>query len=142
MTPAQFLTLIKVAPDATPRAYRAVAEGGNETFLTLHTATGRFECPTYAQLSYISGDDRGGTVIRLIFSKMSVVIAGRQLGAVFESIRTRKAAHLYEFDGGRYNPPEPGEPVIMEFGFLVERALGAQAARGSSGNPEAYLSEL
>jgi hypothetical protein len=51
---------------------------------------------------------------------------------VFESIRKKSAAHLYEFDGGRYDPPEPGQPVITEISFVLE-----QQSRGEQARPQA-----
>ena len=125
MQPAEFLVLVQdpAASDVNnPRLYRALQEGAAESFLTLHTRAGRFESASYSQLTFISGDDRGGgTSIRLLFAKMVVTLRGRQLGAVFEAIRQRKAAHVYEFDGGRYDPPEPGQPIVTDITFAREQ---------------------
>jgi hypothetical protein len=121
MNPAEFLALTRrgTSADTGSRIYRAHVDGTNETFLTLHTSNGRFQCVAYAQLSFVDGDERGGTTMRLGSTKMVVTISGRQLHPVFESIRSRKAAHLYEFDGAQCDPPAPGQPVITKLEFKV-----------------------
>jgi len=122
MTPTQFLALARTSANAADgRIYRAMTEGSNETFLTLHMTDGKYHCPTYAHLGFMTGDDRGGTFIKLVF-KLPVIIRGRQLQPVFEAIRTRRAAHLYEFDSGRYNHPEPVGAVITLIEFEIAKS--------------------
>jgi hypothetical protein len=42
----------------------------------LHTKAARFERARYAELDFISGDDGGGTSIRLLLGKMAVTLRG------------------------------------------------------------------
>ena len=132
MTPAAFLALVegtatagqapKPAPPP-PRVYCALTRGPTaEAFLTFHTSAGKYEAAPHSGVQLIEGDDRGGTFIKLYLSKMAVTITGRQLAPVFEAIRTRTAAHLFVFDGGRHDPPEPGQAIITEFVFAVAGA--------------------
>jgi hypothetical protein len=129
VTPAEFLALIRAgsSPAKAPpsaRAYSALKKGeAAETLLTMHTRAGNVEALPYGALQLASGDEAGGTLIRLIFPKVAAIIHGKQLAAVFEAIRTRTAAHLYEFVAERYDEPELGEPVITEFAFEVEAKL-------------------
>jgi hypothetical protein len=121
MTPAAFLALTRTAADATDgRTYRAMTEGSNETFLTLHLSNGQCHSLAYSQLALITGDERGGTFIRLAF-RLHLIIQGQQLQHAIEAIRVKKAAHLYEFNDERYDPPEPGEAVITQIEFQKPR---------------------
>ena len=124
MTPAEFLALIRASDSAaktSTRVYQAVHKGeAAETLLTLHTRAGNFEAFPYNSLLFATGDEAGGKVIRLIFPKAAALIHGEHLAPVFEAVRSRSAAHLYEFIAGRYDAPQPGEPIITEFVFEVE----------------------
>jgi hypothetical protein len=127
MTPAEFLALNRSnAQPANARRYRAMAEGGSnaEAFLTLHMSDGKSHSLAYGQLNLITGDERGGTLIRLMF-RTTTVLRGQQLQTVCEAILAKRAAHLYEFDGGKYDLPEPGAPVIKEIVFEMPQARAA-----------------
>jgi hypothetical protein len=132
LTPSEFLALTrKNASPGNARAYRAMTEGGgNETFLTLHLRDGKSHSLAYSQLSLISGEERAGTLIRLMFRTASPHLQGLQLQPIIEAIRTRRAAHVYEFDSGHYDPPEPGAPVIAEIWFETERSKAAASGEG------------
>jgi hypothetical protein len=97
-------------------------EGSNELFLTLHLTDGRFHALPYAHLDFVTGDDREWTVLKLVF-RLPVILRGQHLQPVFEAIRARRVAHLYEFDGRRCDPPDLNHPTILEVLFENERAL-------------------
>jgi hypothetical protein len=65
---------------------------------------------------------REGALIRLMFRTASPHLQGLQLQPIIEAIRTRRAVHVYEFDAGHDDPPEPGAPFVTEIWFETERA--------------------
>ncbi len=140
MTPAEFLALIRAGstpakPPPSARAYSALKKGESaETLLTLHTRAGNVEALPYGALQLATGDEAGGTLIRLIFPKLAAIIHGKQLAPVFEAIRTRTAAHLYEFLAERYDEPELGEPIITEFAFELEAKQNSSPAIADRGS--------
>lgn len=115
MTPAQFLALAR-SPDsdapARPRDYRAgvAGAGKDDYYLTLHCPGGLFYSLPFTQLQLIAGN-RAGTVLELTF-RMIFVLQGQQLQALTEGVRLRRITRLHVFDGGAYDPPTPGEPLI------------------------------
>jgi hypothetical protein len=53
---------------------------------------------------------------------MFVEFRGRNLWPLLTRLRQRGCAHVYEFNGGRHEPPEPGEPVVMQIVFQTRPA--------------------
>lgn len=136
MRPGEFLAVVRgaaTAPQAEPdaRTYRAVeVSAAAEYVLTLHTGNGQLSALAYTGLTQITGDETGGTRLRLRFGASTVVdIAGRNLAPVFQAIRTRRAAHLTELVPDRHSEPQDGQPVItaVKFGELG-RTPGKEAA--------------
>jgi hypothetical protein len=124
VTPAEFLALYQreppppPPPKPNPRAYLAYGEGSNETFLTMHTAAdGLSRSLPYNQVHLVMCDERGGTVIRLHGPVMFVEFKGRNLGPLLDRLRLRACAHVYEFNGGKHDPPEPSDPIVMQIVF-------------------------
>jgi hypothetical protein len=132
VTPQAYLALLRPGGPGTtapPRVYSAVTKGAAaEAFLTLHSGAGVMQALPYNAIQFIDGDERGGTRLRLILPRMAVTLHGRQLAPVFEALRTRTGAHVHEFDGGRYDPPKPGEPVITGLEFAMEQVKPRAAA--------------
>jgi hypothetical protein len=103
------------APAVGTRAYRAFQEGANETFLTIHTAKdGMARSLPYAQFTLVSCDERGGTYIRIFGAQLSAELKGRNLAPLNARLRARAVAHVVEFSGGRHDPPDPEQPLILE----------------------------
>ena len=136
MRPVEFLALLREkkdeAPPDTPAAalgYCALeASATAEYFLTLHTSNGQLAALAYSNLTQISGDEMGGTRLRLRFSSAVVDIAGRGLGPVFEAVRTRRAAHLHQLDTDRAGQPEDGQPVILSVNYAAPAKATTKAA--------------
>ena len=127
MTPEAYLALLRPPAghrSAVPvRTYTAVTRSATaEAFLMLHSKEGMVHALPYGAVQLIEADGVDGTKLRLTCVKLAITVHGRQLGPVLEAIRTRTAAHIREYSGGRYDPPEPGEAVIMECSFGVEQA--------------------
>ncbi len=114
MTPEAYLALLHPAAAGeggarAARAYMAVTRSAAaEAFLTLHSKDGIVQGLPYGAIQLIEADGSDGTKLRLTCTKLAVTFEGRQLGPVLEAIRTRTAAHIREYSGGRYDPPQPG----------------------------------
>ena len=121
MQPGQFLALLQESqqdpqpgdPAAGPaRLYRALeASPAPEHFLTFHTQGGKIAAYPYGGLSLISGDHAAGTRYRLKFTSAYVDLEGVKLAPVFDAIRTRRAAHVYQLDKERHDEPTEEGPV-------------------------------
>jgi hypothetical protein len=150
MTPAEFLALYQPAPSGSgtagqqkppappptkpnPRAYQAYGEGGNETFVTMHKAADGLSLSLpYNQVHLVSCDERGGTFVKLHGPVMAVEFRGRNLWPLMSRLRVRGCAHVYEFNGGRHDPPEPGEAVVMQ---IVAQTRPAPQPRAAAAQP-------
>lgn len=151
MTPAQFLALYQPKPEAAgakppepvkppapatdARAYRAFQEGANETFLTIHTTKdGMARSLPYAQFTLISCDERGGTYIRIFGAQLSAELKGRNLAPLNARLRARAVAHVVEFSGGKHDPPDPEQPIILEtvISQTARPAVAAPAAKAAA----------
>lgn len=120
-----------VAITGGARSYSAVTVSPRTLpFLTFHPGAEYHALP-YSTLQFITGDDRGFTCIRMVFQRMAIAVHGMQLGPVFDAIRTLTAEHLFQFDGGRHDPPAPGAPVITELEFLIEKKRHTAADRAT-----------
>lgn len=149
MQPSQFLALLQESQqgtaadsaEASARFYRAFeASPTPEHFLTLHTPGGKIAAFPYGGLAQISGDHAAGTRYRLKFAGIYVELEGVSLSPVFDAIRTRRAAHVYQLNPEKHDMPQGEGPVILTITFRAMKAPGADVG-SKDDNPQQRAAE-
>jgi hypothetical protein len=105
-----------VRPD---RVYVAFEFPENTNRLHIHCATQPSHFPLYSTLLDIIYDHDFDSALTLVFSFMTVKLAGQHLAPVVHAIFLGECGRIREYHPKLYDPPAHGEPVIEKIQIVT-----------------------
>lgn len=89
--------------------------------LRIQPVAGCRHAPSYAYLVNVESDERSGTMIELVYTLMTVKIAGRNMQPIRRAITDETCLFIQEYSPKRFAPPDHDAPIITQIEIVMSR---------------------